>query len=404
MAGEVIAVYPGQHPPESWDACMLVGGPAARSSFSASPGQSEVIALLRDRWTTDGRLVIFVPKPGNDSSSASGEVFDWHGRALDVADVLMFWWPDDTDACLMPTSLMAWNDSQRAVHGTPPDGPHSQYLFRYAEVHAISTATTPSGLVSVALQKIGSGERRTGGERDVPLPIWRTDSFQRWYSAQTSAGNTLLGARQVWTFNTGVRQQNLLYWALHVRVYVQAERRIKSNEVVISRPDISVMALFRRGNTIDDTTIVLIREFRSPGSTPDGLVHELPGGSAVGETRPLDDAARETEEETGLAINLQRIRTHGSRQLAAAVSAHHAHLFTAEITGDELAQLRSTLSTSYGAGDTEKTWIEITTFREILGKRVVDWATLGMITQALLDREVPPPAIHEKVIPRTDIC
>lgn len=128
----------------------------------------------------------------------------------------------------------------------------------------------------------------------------------------------------------------LVYWALHVRIYVRAEERAKSNEVVISRPDISVMALYQRGATIDDTTIVLVREFRSPASTPDGLVPELPGGSAEAEASAVDQAITETEEETGLAIDVRRIREHGSRQLAATMSAHHAHLFAAEITDEEL--------------------------------------------------------------------
>lgn len=384
MPGEVITVYPGQQLPESWDASMFMGGSAPSTDSSTASWQPEVMALLQERWTIDGRLVIFVPEPGDRSYSDVGEVIDWNDHALDVADVVMFWWPDDTDACLMSTSLAAWNDSQRAVHGTPSDGPHSHYLLKYADVHAISTATTPAGMVSAALDKIGPGARRTGGEREVPLPVWRTDSFQRWYSAQTSAGNTLLGARQVWTFKSGPRKQFLLYWALHVRVYVRAEQRVKSNEVVISRPDISVMALYRRGETIDDTTVVLVREFRSPASTSDGLVHELPGGSAAGEAEAVDQAVKETREETGFAIDIHRIRAHGSRQLAATISAHHAHLFAAEITGDELARLRAMQSTSHGAGDTERTWTEITSFREILGNHLVDWATLGMITQALL--------------------
>ena len=318
-------------------------------------------------------------------------MIDWYGRAFNVADVVMFWWPDDVDDCLMSMTLAAWNDSQRVVLGTPADGPQRRYLLKYADVHGISTAATTAGMVNAALDKIGSGVRRTAGEREVPLSIWRSDSFQRWYSAQTSAGNALLAARQVWTFNAGPGERFLLYWALHVRMYVRAENRVKSNEVVISRPDISVLALYKRAATIAETTIVLVREFRSPASTPDGLVHELPGGSTATKSDAFYQAIRETEEETGLSIDVQRIRTHGSRQLAATVSAHHAHLFTAEITDDELALLRATQSIPHGAGHTEQTWIEIITFGELRESRFVDWATLGMIAEAVLGRNTPPP-------------
>jgi 8-oxo-dGTP pyrophosphatase MutT (NUDIX family) len=245
--------------------------------------------------------------------------------------------------------------------------------------------------VAATLDQIGPGAHRAGGERDVPLAVWRTGSFQRWYTAQTAAGNTLLGARQVWTFSGGPRRAALVYWALHVRVYVRAEDRVKSNEVVISRPDISVMALYRRAATPDATAIVLIREFRSPASSPDGFVHELPGGSSPkGGTTPIEDAMKETEEEIGLAIAAKRIRSHGSRQLAATMSAHHAHLFTAELTDKELEQIRAFRTTAFGAGDTEQTWPEITTFGELRGGRLVDWATLGMIAEVVLHLEAHP--------------
>jgi ADP-ribose pyrophosphatase YjhB (NUDIX family) len=139
---------------------------------------------------------------------------------------------------------------------------------------------------------------------------------------------------------------------------------------------------------------VLVREFRSPASTPDGFVHELPGGSGAQKAEALDQAVRETEEETGLAIDAQRLRMHGSRQLAATVSAHHAHLFAAEITDDEFAWLRTTLSAPHGASDGEQTWTEITTFGEIREGRLVDWATLGMIAEAVLDRSALLPRME----------
>ena len=386
MAGEVVMLPAGQQPPESWHACIFIGGSMSGAGSSALSWPDEAIALLQGRWTIDGRLVVLVSESSSCIRDVDGdELTDWHEHAFDVADVMIFWWPDDTDPRLMSTSLAAWTDSHRVVHGTPSGTSLSSYLGTYAGSHAISTADTLDGLVGAALEKIGSGARRVGGERDVPLTVWRTDSFQRWYSAQAAAGNTLLSARQVWTFSAGPSQTSPLYWALHVRIYIRAEERVKSNEVVISRPDVSVMALYQRGATIDNTIIVLVREFRSPASTRDGLVHELPGGSTAARTGALDQAITETEEETGLAIDVHRIRAHGSRQLAATMSAHHAHLFSAEITNDELAWLHANQATPRGAGDTERTWTEITTFGQLREHRLVDWAMLGMIAEAVLD-------------------
>ena len=389
MAGEVITVYAGQQPPEYWDACVLIGRSAPDPSASATPWQPAVIAMLQERWVIDGRLVVLVPQPASGAcNDVGGTLIDWYDRALNVADVTLFWWPDGADPAVLSTNLAGWHDSQRVVHGAPPQ---SRYLLQCADRHGISAATTLAGTVRAVLDKIGTGARRSAGEREVPLPVWRSPSFQRWYAAQTSAGNKLLSARQVWTFSTGPQKRSLLYWALHVHVYVRAEDRVKSNEVVISRPDISVVALYQRGAIIDDTTIVLVREFRSSASTPDGFVHELPGGSGTAAADALNQAVCEAEEETGLAIDIQRIRVHGDRQLAATMSAHHAYLFAAEITDGELARLHATRSTPHGVGDTERTWIEITTFGEIRRSRLVDWATLGMIAEILLGQAVDPP-------------
>jgi ADP-ribose pyrophosphatase YjhB (NUDIX family) len=150
--------------------------------------------------------------------------------------------------------------------------------------------------------------------------------------------------------------------------------------------------------------VVLVREFRSAASGPDGFVHELPGGSgppdagadadaaqvaaprvpSQGGAGPAADAVREAAEETGLSIAVSRIRAHGSRQLATTVSAHQAHLFSAEITEQELAWLRAASDRPHGAAaDSERTWIEIATFREIRTGRLVDWATLGMLAEVL---------------------
>jgi ADP-ribose pyrophosphatase YjhB (NUDIX family) len=380
--GEVITVPAGQQPPQAWAASMFIGGSARNSA--GTPWRSELIALLRERWNGRGHLVVFAPERDLAGDRLAPELAGWYQCAHEVADVVMFWWPDDGDHDAMFATLMAWPDGERAVYGVPQDVPHAGDLLRYADRRAIAAAATLDGMVTAALGKIGPGAQRTGGEREVPLPVWRTESFQRWYSAQTSAGNTLAGARQVWTFSSQADPQSLIYWALHVRIYVAAEDRIKSNEVVLSRPDISVVALYQRNAKLHDSIVVLIREFRSTASTADGFVHELPGGSGAPEADAHRQAAEEVKEETGFAIDVRRLRAHGSRQLAATVSAHHAHLFTAEITDDELARLRAAQSGPHGAGDTERTWTEITTFGEIRRKRLVDWATLGMIAETLL--------------------
>ncbi|MGH3388529.1 MAG: hypothetical protein ACRDOO_06595 [Actinomadura sp.] len=129
---------------------------------------------------------------------------------------------------------------------------------------------------------IGPGAFRNGGERDVPLLVWRTASFQRWHTTQQDAGNTLLGARLVWLLRVGPARRFVHYWALHVRMHIAAEDRVKSNEVVISRPDISVVALYRPGAGLDDTDVVLVRARHCRATTPSCTPSNSPTKNSAG--------------------------------------------------------------------------------------------------------------------------
>lgn len=213
----------------------------------------------------------------------------------------------------------------------------------------------------------------------------RIAAFDRWFQAQHAAGNTPEHARLLFSWPAGEGVDQPFLSVMQVAVHVAAEERVKSNEIVITRPDFSAVALYRRAATLDETQVVLVREFRTPASTADAFVHELPGGSGS-EPDPLAQAVTEVAEETGLRIEPERLRAHGSRQSAATLSAHHVHLFSAQISEDELAFLRAQRDKPQGDGGDERTWVEIATFGEIRRERLVDWTTLGMIAQCLLGR------------------
>ncbi|MFC0039627.1 hypothetical protein [Actinomadura rayongensis] len=243
-------------------------------------------------------------------------------------------------------------------------------------------AATLADTVRAVLAALGTGAARGDGEREVPLAIWRTPAFRRWHAVQRRAGNRLVGARPVWSFHA--RSDALFFWALHVTVHIASEARTKDNEIVLSRPDTSHVLLYRRGASLGDTEVVLVREFRSPGSAPDGFVHELPGGS--GEHRgQRATALAEVREETGFGLRADRLREHGHRPVAATLSAHHAHLHSAELTDDEMDWFRRQSRPRGVAADSELTWPEVRTVDEIVAQRLVDWPTLGMIFQVLHD-------------------
>jgi 8-oxo-dGTP pyrophosphatase MutT (NUDIX family) len=226
-------------------------------------------------------------------------------------------------------------------------------------------------------------EPRTKGERGVPVSIWQTTSFQQWYAAQRDAGNELVAARREWTFEVGPGR--VFFWALHVSIWIAAEQRVKDTEVVIGRPDVYAVLMYRRNGSLDDTVIVLVREFRSPARTEDGYIRELPGGSCL---RPDADpgqlAADECHQETGLEIEPTRLRGHGVRQVAGTTTSHAAALFSVELTENEVTWLRAQHGLAHGVvEDTERTYVEVTTLAAIRCGPLTDWGMLGMILDVL---------------------
>jgi 8-oxo-dGTP pyrophosphatase MutT (NUDIX family) len=201
-----------------------------------------------------------------------------------------------------------------------------------------------------------------------------------------SAGNRLDGAKVNWVFRPDGHREVIFLWAIHVDIFIASENRHKTNEFVIARPDISTIVLYRRRDPLFDSEIVLVREFRSPVSNKEGFVWEAPGGSTfkAGDVDTKTLAAHECEEEVGITIDPSRIKEHGSRQLMATLSAHRAHVFSAELTEEELKNLRVQKNVAHGVPeDAERTYIEIVTLKEMMERPLVDWSMIGIIFSVL---------------------
>lgn len=255
-----------------------------------------------------------------------------------------------------------------------------------ARRHGIGLSRTLSDALRAAWDWIGQGDLRSGGEREVPLDIWRLPQFQQWLGALKRAGNRLDGFSPRLRFRVGPGGGWILCWGALVKIWVSREERHKSNELVLSRPDIHQVVAYHwpESGTLLDVEVLLVREFRSNAVTGDGFIRETPGGSGNVRRSGKQQAVRELEEETGLVIAAGRLRALAPRQPAGTSMAFLAHGFAVRLTAGEMRQVRR-MGRRGNAVETERTYPEIRTVRALLRRPLTDWANLGMILTALVD-------------------
>ena len=383
-------VYTGEEMPEKFSKSLFLAGPTPRNKEEQESWRSDALEILRDIGY-DG--VVFVPE-GRDGKFKLDydDQVGWEEKYLNVADCIVFWVPRDLEpdskghpkmaAFTTNVEFGAWADSGKIVFGAPPQATKNGYLKHYAEEYKAPTAESLTETLQNALEMLEDGAERSGGERFVPLFVWKQESFQSWYRAQTGAGNRLDEARVLYTFRPGYKDFVFL-WVLKAKVWIESEERFKSNEFVLARPDVSAVCLYHFPNGADaiyDYEIVLVKEFRTPASTEDGFIRELAGGSSIGKSEPEDTAAEEVHEETGFYLEASRLKNHGALQLAGTFSSHKSHLFSAEVTSEEIEWFKSQKDIAHGKEeDTERTFIEVHNVHDIIDQKLVDWTTLGQI-------------------------
>ncbi len=389
-------VYTGEDMPEKFTKSIFLAGPTPRNKEEQESWRPDALQILEDKGF-DG--VVFVPEDRNGEFKLDyDDQVGWEEKYLNVADCIVFWVPRDLEPDSKGYPKMAafttnvefgtWQSSGKIVFGAPPKATKNGYLKHYAEKFNVPMSDTLADTLNDAMEMLGEGAERSGGERYVPLFIWNTDSFQNWYTAQTDAGNRLEEARLL--FNFRPRFKNFVFlWVLHAKVYVESEDRVKDNEFVLSRTDISSVCLYHKVSTgfpaaWKDVEVVLVREFRTPAATKDGFILELPGGSSSKKSNPEETAAEEVHEEMGLYIEPSRLKVRGTRRLAGTLSAHQAHLFSAEITAEEMDWLKSQKDIAHGKEeDSERTFIEVHSVSQLINNESIDWTTLGQILSVI---------------------
>ncbi len=344
--------------------------------------------------------VMIVPEPRRrPGSTTPGEPPDperlavWQEEALRHTDVLLLWLGDGGAHDPEVAELWGqWQRSSRVGLGAPGDTTGS--IVRTASRQRIAVHTTLAETVTHCLALLSPGALRRGGERAVPLILWRSPGFQSWYKALRGAGHRLDDAQLEWSYRSKSAGRPPLLWAMRPRVFLPSEHRHKAGEVVVGRSDVSATVLYyRQGPRRGDTLVALVREFRSAVRNHKGYGLMLPGGSAAQATEREQDARvtalKEVAEETGLRLDPNQLQAvvAGDRQLVASLSCHHAHLFRAELSAAQLQELRTTAAAGrpLGANPNERCFVFLRTLRELQDDPDLDWSQLGMLLHALAD-------------------
>lgn len=388
----VKAVYAGERFPDAFERSLFLAGPSPRDPCDADTHRYwrlEALQSLRDRGYEG---VVYVPLPRDRQCGGDFDLdaqASWEQDAMARSDVILFWVPRDLATLPGFTTNVEFGlhvKGRKVVLGHPEGAPKTRYLDWLADCNYVERVTSLEDAVEVALRLVGEGALREGGECQVPLYLWRTKTFAQWMQAQKAAGNRLDGCSVELTFGVGPRKAFLLYWAAHVDLYVAAEGRNKTNELVVSRPDIMHVVAYWRAPNLLESEIVLVREFRSTASIGDCMVREVPGGSSAKNDSPEQAAADELFEEAGFRPDPARVHLLCVRQVAATTTAHRAHVYAVEMTEEEWTQMRDKAHANARHGneeESEQTFVEIHTLRELLGNPTTDWANLGMVAHAL---------------------
>lgn len=377
--------------PSSVTKSIFLGGPSPRTP-DVHDWRHEALAELK-KLGFDGEVFIPIPehtfnKLHNASDWTYINQIQWEVKARQLADKIVFWIPRDIQGGLpgFTTNFEIGEDfhSGKIIYGRPDHAEKCRYIdARYIELKQ-PVFNNLHYLLQQTVSDLGTGSLRNAGEAHVPLFIWNTEQFQSWYDSLKQAGNKLIDAKLLHHSHMDKAKQHIFSFILWVNVWVEEEKRFKSNEFIFSRKDISTVVAYFKGQ--EGNFITFVKEFRSPVNNNTGFVFELPSGSSAKNIDAKTNAQHELFEETGLLIqNINRFEHVGTRQLAATLSTHQAYAYRVQLTVEEfefLIKKQEHIENVENQHDHEITYVHMINEKD-LHKYPIDFSTLGMIQHAL---------------------
>jgi 8-oxo-dGTP pyrophosphatase MutT (NUDIX family) len=382
-------VYALEDLPDPCRASIFLAGPTPRDHTTPSWRPDALRCLAELGY--EGAILIPEPRSGEWRHSYVDQT-DWEVAMRARADLIVFWVPRELVTMPAFTTNVEFGedyDSCRCLYGRPAEAPKCRYLdVRWQAITGCSPHDSLSGMLNQAVALLGVGDERRGAERDVPLALWRSEPFARWYRAQQAAGHGLrqFQVRHIQPHGPRHPTSPLFSFMAWAAVAVAGEGRIKANEVFLARSDtVAVVPVFDVGGA--GAEAFLAREYRLAARNLSGFVVEPSGGSSREPgLPPRAIAIEELREELGLAVDPSRLVELGSRQGAPTLSSHHTHAFALALTAEEAARLRQFAAEGQVFGQDGTDGEErVRIVRQALGgpfDASLDWATMGMLTEA----------------------
>lgn len=388
-------VFSDQKIPHEITKSVFLAGPSPRTQETLD-WRHEALSLFEKNGFS-GTVFIPVPKDrfyGKEDSPdwTYDNQVEWECNARNVSDIILFWIPREIDRSKKDLGMPAFTTniefgedlhSGKIVYGRPDNAEKCRYLDKRILEIKENVFNDLNSLVQYTINKLAHGSFRQEGEVHVPLFIWESEQFQSWYQQVKDNGNKLVNAKLL--HHTKFSNGYLFSFILWVNIWVESEKRFKSNEFIFSRKDISsIIPFYKEGN---ETFVVLVKEFRSPVRNEAGLVYELPGGSALKPgVNPQENAQHELEEETGIHIeDLNRFLFVKNKQLCSTLSSHHSYLYKVQLTQEEFNVVKQNVDSKTVFGlteDTEIIQLEIIPVSKIMDYPL-DFSMIGMILGAL---------------------
>lgn len=388
----MIVITARQPLPKEETKSLFLAGPSPRAKLDLS-WRKEAIEIL-EKLGYDG--IVYNPEYYEDEGTFNREAqTKWEYECMCACDAIVFWIPrelrPDFEMLGLTTNIEfgRFLNSNKLICGCPNNAFNMKYMKIISD-KKYKWNNTLEDTLKAAMKYLGEGAYRKDIEVKIPLHIFNSKQFQNWYKPQLKVGNYLTDFYMEYEFSIPQMKQPFLE-IFHPSVYIAREKRVKYNEFVVARTDMSYILAYHKNKNNKVIEIILCEEYRTPIRTDDEFVFELPGGSSFNpKDDPLEVASKELEEETGLKIDKSRFKELDMKQSASTLASHKIALFSVELTNEEINLVRSDTNVHGVAEDTERIHLHVMNLLDAIKK--VDWTNAGMILYGLINES----ALHSE--------